>query len=518
VTNHPAIFPPQFPRRRCRLGWTILLVLISTWTAAAAAVHADVRLHPLFSDHVVLQRDVPTNLWGTAAPGERVAVRIADQEHATEAGGDGRWRVRLAPTPAGGPHTLTVQGTNRIDVRDVLFGEVWLASGQSNMHMLVRPNLPWSAGAVDYEKEIREADHPAIRVFDVQRQFAEAPAETCGGAWAVCSPETVGDFSATAYFFARALHRELNVPVGILSASVGATSIGAWTSRDAMEREPSGKPKLVAYDARVREYAQAASNEKPPATTRPAKDPLQDINSPTLLFNGMIAPLMPYAIRGTIWYQGESDAKWHAAYDPAFRTMVDDWRARWGQGDFPFLFVQLTARGPRATEPADDNWAHMRESQAKCLTVPNTGMAVTIDVGAEDTTHPRNKQAVGQRLALIAMAKVYGRPVVYAGPTYRDMSNGGNAIRVRFDHVGQGLRVAGDRLSGFAIAGEDRRFVWAQAGIDGREVIVSSPQVARPVAVRYAWADNPECNLFNANGLPAVPFRTDDWPQVKSQP
>jgi len=517
VTSHAAISPPQPRRRRCRLGRTILLALISTWTAAAAA-HAEVRLHPLFSEHVVLQRDVPTNVWGTAEPGERVAVRIADQEHATEAGGDGRWRVRLAPTPAGGPHTLTVQGTNRIDVRDVMFGEVWVASGQSNMHMLVRSNLPWSAGALDYEKEIREAKYPAIRVFDVQRQFAEAPTETCDGAWAVCSPQTVGDFSATAYFFARALHGELNVPVGILSASVGTTSISAWTSRDAMEREPSGKPKVAAYDARVRKYVEGMGNNKPPATTRPAKDPRQDINSPTLLFNGMIAPLMPYSIRGAIWYQGESDAKWHAGYGQAFRTMVDDWRARWGQGDFPFLFVQLTARGPRATEPADGNWAQMREVQAACLSVPNTGMAVTIDVGAEDTVHPRNKQAVGQRLALVALAKVYGRPVAYAGPMYRDMSNEGNAIRVRFDHVGEGLRIAGERLSGFAVAGEDRRFVWAEARIDDGEVVVSSPEVAHPVAVRYAWADNPECNLFSADGLPAVPFRTDDWPQVKPQP
>ena len=517
MTNHPAIFPPQPPRRRCRARRTILLVLISTWTTGAA--HAAVRLHPLFSDHVVLQRDVPTNVWGIASPGERVAVRIADQQHTTEARGDGRWRVQLAPMPAGGPHTLTVQGTNRIDVRDVLFGEVWLASGQSNMHMLVRPNLPWSAGALDYEKEIRDADHPAIRVFDVQRQFGEAPAARCEGAWAVCSPKTVGDFSATAYFFARALHRELNVPVGILSASVGATSISAWMSREAMESDPSGKAKLVAYDARVRKHGGAAGEELSPATTtRPAKDPRQDINSPTLLFNGMIAPLMPFSFRGAIWYQGESDAKRHAEYGRAFHTMVDDWRGRWGQGDFPFLFVQLTARGPRATEPGDGNWARMREVQAACLQTPNTGMAVTIDVGAEDTVHPRNKQAVGQRLALVALAKAYGRPVAYAGPTYRDVSNEGNAIRVRFDHVGEGLHVAGERLSGFAIAAEDRRFVWGEARIDGGEVVVSSPHVARPIAVRYAWADNLECNLFNADGLPAVPFRTDDWPQVKPQP
>jgi sialate O-acetylesterase len=447
-----------------------------------------------------------------------VAVRIADREYATEAGGDGRWRVQLAPTPAGGPHTLTVQATNRIDVRDVLFGEVWVASGQSNMHMLVRPNLPWSAGALDYDKEIREADHPAIRVFDVQRQFSEAPAATCEGAWAVCSPKTVGDFSATAYFFARALHRELNVPVGILSASVGATAINAWTSRGALEHDPTGRAKLAAYESRVRKYAEAAAASAPSATTRPAKDPRQDINSPALLFNGMIAPLTPYSIRGAIWYQGESDAKWHAAYGQAFRTMVEDWRARWGQGDFPFLFVQLTAHGPRAAEPSDHNWARMREAQAQCLTTPNTGMAVTIDVGAADTSHPRNKQAVGQRLALVALAKAYGRPVAYAGPTYRNTSIETSAMRVRFDHVGKGLRVDGDQLSGFAVAGEDRRFVWAEARIDGNDVVVSSPHVARPVAVRYAWAENPECNLVNADGLPAAPFRTDDWPQVIPQP
>jgi sialate O-acetylesterase len=514
VNENPASIPVSHPGQHCWLGCFLLLAL----AAASPTAHAEVRLHPLFADHVVLQRDTKTNVWGTATPGERVTIRLADQERVADADGAGQWRVQLAPVPAGGPYTLTAAGNNRIEIHDVLFGEVWLASGQSNMHMMVRPNLPWSAGALDYEKEIREADYPAVRVFEVQRQFAEAPAGACEGAWAVCSPKTVGDFSATAYFFARDLHRELNVPIGIICASVGATAINAWTSHAALDRDPSGKAKLTAYDARVRKYVEATPAPASSATTRAAKDPRQDINSPTLLFNGMIAPLTPYTIRGAIWYQGESDAKWYAGYGGAFRSMVEDWRAHWGEGDFPFLFVQLTAHGPRDAEPSDHNWARMREAQASCLEIPNTGMAVTIDVGAADTSHPRNKQAVGHRLALVALAKVYGRKLAHAGPMYRDMRVEGNAIRIRFDHVDKGLRVEGDRLSGFAIAGQDRRFVWGEAKIDGSDVVVSSSEIARPLAVRYAWAQNPGCNLFNVDELPAAPFRTDDWPQATPKP
>jgi sialate O-acetylesterase len=507
------------------------LAWLGVCTFGAAVARAEVRLHPLFADHAVLQRDTPVKVWGTASPGERVVVQFGKREKATEAAADGKWRVELPAMPEGGPFTLVARGGDgkAAEARDVYLGEVWVASGQSNMHMPVKPNKPWSDGALDHEREIASANWPQIRAIEVERTFAESPADSIKGKWTVCSPQTVGDYSAAAYFFARKLHQDLNVPVGIVLSAVGATGASAWTSREALARDPEMKAKLSQYDQRVRRYPQEVADFErlnPSAKLndpkRP-KDPRRSIGSPALLFNGMIAPLMPYTIRGVIWYQGEGNSQRPDNYAGIMGTLIGDWRARWGQGDpstgsgrdFPFLFVQLTAHGPQLDQPGDSNWARIREQQGKTLaTVPNTGMAVTVDAGSETTVHPPNKQAVGDRLARIALANVYGQPIAYLGPTYHNMRIDGGRLRISFAHADGGLKIDGARPLKFAIAGEDRKFVWADAQLDGNTVILSAPGVPKPVAVRYGWAENPGCNLFNRDGLPASPFRTDDWPST----
>lgn len=489
-----------------------------TLAVAASAAVADVRPHGLFVDHAVLQRDVPLKVWGTADAGERVTVTLNGATASATADDRGAWRVELPAQPAGGPYTLRIAGKTTVEVNDVLIGEVWLASGQSNMHMPMRENNPWSAGVLDFEKEIAAADHPQIRIFDVGRAFAEQPATDLKGAWAVTTPKAAANFSATSYYFARSLHRTLNVPVGIVHSSVGASSISAWTSRAALESNPLNQ--LAAFDKRIRDYP--AALEKYEATKKPGaklndpdrpKDPRTSVSSPTLLFNGMIAPVVGYPIRGAIWYQGESNAFKPDGYAQSMARLVGDWRGRWGQGDFPFYFVQLPGHGARIAEPSDHNWARMREQQALAARqIPNAGMAVTIDVG-EAVSHPRDKRSVGERLARVALARTYGQPIEFSGPVFRAMRVAGDEVRVAFDHA-EGLKSKGDPLKGFAIAGADQKFAWAEARVEGNEVVLRSAAVSNPVAVRYAWAEDPECNLTNASGLPAVPFRTDDWPMA----
>jgi sialate O-acetylesterase len=507
-----------------KIAQTWPLFFAFTMSAAWCPASAEVTLHRLFSDHAVLQREAPIEVWGTATAQERVRVELAGAAVETAADGDGRWRVQLPAMPAGGPYRLTAAGSaHTLEVQDVLIGEVWVASGQSNMHMWVQPNRPWSAGVLNFEQEIAAAHHPSLRVFDVERAFAPQPARDVSGAWLPTTPQAVGTFPATAYFFARSLRQELGVPIGIISASVGGTATNAWTSRQVLLADPKFRLKVLQYDKRVAAFPAAleAYEASKPADAklndpnRP-RDPDQSIGSPSLLFNGMIAPVMPYSIRGVIWYQGESNARWPESYARAMRLLIDDWRQRWGQGVFPFLFVQLANHDPVVDQPHDSYWARLREQQVRTLDVPNTGMAVAIDVGAADTVHPRNKQAVGQRLARVALAKVYGRDVAYSGPRFKDVTIEPGGIRLTFDHVDGELKADGS-LTGFAIAGADREFVWADARIDGETVWVTSPAVPEPVAVRYAWAENPVANLTDASGLPAVPFRTDDWPSVKGQ-
>lgn len=497
------------------------MMLTMSWS-----VQAEVRLANLFQDHMVLQQGQKVAVWGTAAPGERVTVSLAGKQASALAGEDGRWRVELGPLAAGGPFEMRVEGQNALTLQDVLVGEVWVCSGQSNMAWPVER-------AANPEQEISQANYPLIRFFTVRQKVAQEPQSEVEGTWEVCSPQTVGHFSAVGYFFARELHRTLGVPVGMINSSWGGTPAEAWTSRPALEADPALRPilenwervlanypqALQRYQERLKQWGEEAAKAKAEGRAVPPRPqpPLGPGHpwTPGGLFNGMIAPLTPFAIRGVIWYQGESNAGRAYQYRRLFPTLIQDWRRAWGRGDFPFLFVQLANFMKTLPEPSESAWAELREAQSMALSLPKTGMAVAIDIGEADDIHPKNKQEVGRRLALAALAIAYGKDVVYSGPLYESMSIEGNRIRLRFKHVDGGLVAKdGEGLKGFAIAGEDRKFVWAEARIEGDTVVVSSPQVPNPVAVRYAWADNPVCNLYNRAGLPASPFRTDDWPGV----
>jgi len=496
---------------------------------AASAVRADVKLPGVFADHMVLQRDMALPVWGWAEPGEKVTVTLGEQTKTATADGCGKWQVKLDAMPAGGPHVLSVKGNNALKIDDVLVGEVWIGSGQSNMAMSV-------AGSANFEAEKAAANHPKIRMFTVSRKTAEEPQTDCTGQWNVCSPDTVGRFSATAYFFGRELHKALDVPVGMINSSWGGTPVQAWTSLPAQEALPQLKPMLDSWKKRIAEYdpekakqqyekqlavwkdraAKAkAAGKRPPRRPRGPYDPVNNPHRPASLYNGMIAPLVPYALRGGIWYQGESNAGGSSAklYGLQLQAMITNWRNDWAQGDFPFLWVQLpNFRGLQQQPVETSGWVIVQEEMLKSLSLPGSGMAVTIDIGEAADIHPKNKQDVGRRLAQWALATTYGKDMVACGPLYKSMQKQGDKITITFDHVGSGLVAkGGEGLKGFAVAGADRKFVWADAKIKGDKVVVSSSQVKDPVAVRYAWAMNPIANLYNKAGLPASPFRTDDW-------
>ncbi len=506
-----------------RIGLAAAVVLL---TGSVVSALADVKLGSPFGDHMVLQQGVPVPVWGWADPGERVTVSIAGQKQTATADPGGKWMVRLAKLESGGPLEMTVTGAgaNSIAIKDVLVGEVWLASGQSNMAFPVSRKVASYAGLTNEEAEIAAADYPAVRMFTGKPAKSYEPQSTLAGQWLVCSPETVPGFSAVGYLFARDLLKELKVPVGILTEAYGASTAEAWISREVMTADPQLKPLLDALDASVkfyRENPQASADQAPPHPKTinarpnrpggPQRDPVQDQHFPTVLFNGMINPVIPYAIRGVIWYQGESIVGGTPGidlYGHVQQALVNDWRKRWGEGDFPFYIVQLPGQKNVSNNP------RVREEQATILSLPNTGMAVTIDTGEPTNVHPHNKEPVGDRLARIALAKIYGRKIEYSGPVFESMKAEDGAIRLRFSHVGGGLVAKGGPLKGFQIAGVDGKFADADARIDGDSVIVSSGEVKSPVAVRYGWDDYPEgmgCNLYNAAGLPAAPFRTDHW-------
>ncbi|OHB75069.1 MAG: hypothetical protein A2W31_04880 [Planctomycetes bacterium RBG_16_64_10] len=456
-----------------------LVLLLLTATSAVA----DVKLARVFADHMVLQRDQPLPVWGWAEAGEQITVSLAGVQTMATANGDGKWMAKLAPLPAGGPHQMVVAGKNTVTLSDVLIGEVWVCSGQSNMQWSLRQ-------ATKADAEIAAADHPRLRFFSVQRVPADTPQADCQGSWAVSSAATAGDFSAVGYFFARHLLQQLDVPIGMLHTSWGGTLCEAWTSDEALRTDPNFRAIL---DRR-------ATVEGPQ-------------NRASSLYNGMLAPLVPYAIRGAIWYQGESNVSRAHQYRSLFPTMIRDWRKAWGEGDFPFLYVQLA---PFRYQGQDQrSCAELWEAQLMTLALPNTGMAVTVDIADVRDIHPKNKQDVGRRLALWALAKSYGKELVCSGPLYRSMQVSGNAIRVAFDHVGGGLvALDGKPLRDFAIAGADQQFLAASATIEGDQVVVRSQAVPQPAAVRYGWYDAAEPNLGNQAGLPASPFRTDYWPAV----
>jgi sialate O-acetylesterase len=509
----------------------LIFTLALSWFAATAAV-AEVSLPALFSDDMVLQRGATVPIWGQAEPGEQVTVTLAGQRATSSADDQGRWKVELSPLAAGGPFEMTISGQNTLTLHNVVAGEVWLCSGQSNMEMAVASSARALGGVRNADQEIAAANFPMIRQFTVKRAVAGQPQADVQGRWVAASPQTVGDFTATGFFFARELHRALGVPIGLIQSAWGGTPAEAWTRSAALAAEPELASIMKNWEQKFADYPQSlekfrqqldewyqgslkadAEGKLAPAPPQFPADPRSSSWRAAGLFNGMIAPLIPYRIAGVIWYQGESNADRAYQYRKLFPAMIQDWRREWGQGDFPFLFVQL-AGFMQKTAPSTA-WAELREAQLMTLSLPKTGMAVAADIGDPYDIHPRNKQEVGRRLALAAQAIAYGEEVVYSGPIYESESTEGDKIRLRFKHVAGGLvGKSGTPLKGFEIAEEDRKFVSAEARIDGPTVVVHSDQVPHPVAVRYAWADYPECSLYNRAGLPASPFRTDDWPGV----
>lgn len=644
----------------------VLASLIASRTA-----DADVKLPALISDGMVLEQKTPLRIWGYASEGEKVTVSFRGQTAASVTK-DGRWTVTLQPVDAGGPFEMTIAGNNIVKLANIAVGEVWLCSGQSNMEFGL-------ADAQGGSQEVHGADDPMLRMFTVERKVAEAPqAEVAGGHWEIASPSTAGHFSAVGYYFARALRRARNVPVGMIHSSWGGTLAESWTSRSALEEWglPSTAFKTIRHDPatasdyqrRVDAWKTAGSPDGPyedpgiapvakawalpqtdardwrrihvpgrwedlgaameidgavwfrreieiPAawagqdlelhlgaiddydtayfngvavgatgvetpgfwevrrqyvipgrlvqsgravvavrvwdhggdggfmgpehamwiapkgktaefprvlagewrykveTSRPGDPrppPELDPNLPAVLYNGMIAPLVPYVIKGAIWYQGESNAGLAYQYASLLSTMIRTWRSAWGVGPFPFLVVQLAPYMEISPQPEDSAWAELREAQQVVAhTVPNVGLAVITDAGDEKDIHPKNKQPAGERLALAARRIAYGERITSAGPTYRSMKVVGDKVTIRFDDVGKGLAVRGPKLTGFAVAGADKKFVWADAAVVGDTVVVSSPGVSTPAYVRFGWASYPVVNLWNQDGLPAVPFRTD---------
>lgn len=496
--------------------------LLAAGLTALGTARADVKLPAIFGDHMVLQRDQKINVWGWADPGENVKVEFRGQTAETRTGDDGEWRVALEPVAAGGPFELVVSGKNTLTFKDVLVGEVWICSGQSNMQ--------WSVAASnDADLEIAAAKFPNIRLITVPQVGVQDPRKDFNGQWEPCSPETVGQFSAVGYFFGRQLHQTLDVPIGLIDDSWGGSACEAWIPRETLAADPKYKDLLASWEEREKNYeadkkafdeavATARAEGKPGPAGHLNPDAAMKGNArPGNIFNGVLLPTIGYGIRGAIWYQGESNAGRAYQYRDMFPLMIDTWRTLWGQGDFPFYWVQLADFMAEKPEPADSAWAELREAQTMTMSrLPNTGEAVIIDIGEGRDIHPRNKRDVGARLARWALARDYGLNVPCQSPTYKTMETNDGKIVLTFDHVDGGFRPFDvNEPLGFTIAGADKKFVNARARILGPDKVeVWSDEVAEPAAVRYAWADNPICNMYSAVGLPMTPFRTDDWPGV----
>lgn len=630
-------------------------------------LNATVRLPHLFSDHMIIQRDRPVKIWGWAERNETVEVSFDNQIKKTKANRSGSWTLSFDQLSFGGPYTMVIKGeNNQITLKDIYIGEVWVCSGQSNMEM---PVHGW-ASVYNYQEEIENAEYPLIRMFNVAKKMDVHPRNDCDGKWMVCSPQSVADFSATAYFYAQKLNKELNMPIGIINASWGGTEIESWIPTDAYQSLPKHfnerykNIKITDFDSFAKENENnkvlyLAAMESDPGIKEEWYNPLIDVSSwskmqipqfwesiignvdgivwfrrafilpvgeekhhavihlgpiddddvvwingkkvgethgyatkriydippgllkkgentvvvkvsdysggggiygnanelyiktsegnyplsgewlykPSvtnkkfnyvdvspnmyygLLYNAMINPLISFPVKGVVWYQGESNVGRANDYNVLFPTMINAWRAKW-EDELPFYWVQLANYGAKDAMPQKSEWAELREAQAMALVLPQTGQAVITDIGDADDLHPRNKQEVGLRLALIALNKSYGiKDVVCSGPIFKSMNIVGNKMYIEYDQIGKGLLVKNKYgyIEGFAVAGADRRFEWAKAYLDGNKIVVFADNIAHPVAVRYSWSDNPDVNLFNENGLPAVPFRTDDWNDARNE-
>jgi sialate O-acetylesterase len=508
-------------RRMIVSGLAAMLVCV----ASSRTARADVRLPAIIGNNMVLQADKPVAVWGRAAPGEDVTVTLAEAKATAKAGADGKWKVELpAQKTSATPVEMTVAGKNTIKVGNILVGEVWAGSGQSNMQ--------WSVAiSKDAAKEIEAANFPEIRLFIVPNRLSALPIDDVVGSWQVCTPQTVPNNSAVLYFFGRELHQTLKVPVGLITCAWGGSRIEPWITADQFAAQSELKGELDAHKQQLaaraegrlkaaRDYAAAvekaaaAGVEFPDAPSFPA-DPAATFVSPVAMYNGMVRGIEPIALRGFLWYQGESNRGQGMHYTDLMKGLIASWRKLWNQPEMPFLFVQLA---PFKYDNQDTLLPELWEAQTATLEVPNTGMAVTTDITTINDIHPPNKQDVGKRLALWALAHTYGKKdLVYSGPLYDSMAAEGNKIRIKFKHIGGGLVARDEKpLSWFSIAGEDKQFQKAEAAIDGETVVVSSAAVAKPVAVRFGWSQIAEPNLSNKAGLPASPFRTDKWTDAKN--
>lgn len=455
---------------------------------------AEIKLPGLISSNMVLQRNMPVNIWGTAEAGEKVTVSFNSQQVKCVAANDGRWKVVLKPMKAGGPYKMYIKGSNTIVLDNILLGDVWICSGQSNMQMPL-------AEAKNAGKEIADAHNNQIRFFKVPVRISEKPIGDIElPTWQMCTPETAEDFSATGFFFGRELQPQVNVPIGLIESAVGGTLVESWTDTETI----SGFP----------EYADSMSKLKTKRFSSYAES-CNPNDYPTLLYNAMIHPLTNQRIKGVIWYQGEANVRQAYRYRNIFASMIRGWRKSWNQGDFPFLFVQLTSFDSGGM-PDDGDWAMLRESQSVVASaVPNSGMVVTIDIGESHDVHPKNKQDVGSRLAMVALEKVYNRKINSSAPVFKSMEIGRDSIVVNFDYADSGFlfrRYCYGRVMGFEVAGLDRVFHSANAVIDRNSIVLKCREVKEPVAVRYGWMNDPYfLNLFGRNGMPVAPFRTDDW-------
>ena len=512
------------------LSLVVLLVGVS-------AVRAEVRLPKIFSDHMVLQRDMATPVWGWADPGETISVKVANQSVTVKADQMGNWQIKLAPVKAGGPYELVVTGKTTNTVKDVLFGDIWICAGQSNMEFGLGSSD--NGGTV-----VAAATNGFIRLLNVKSPQSPWPVTDIPNGWVRCSPQSVGGFSAVGYFFGAMIQKETGVPIGLIGNAWGGTQIEPWTNMEGAKLIPDYAAAVKGYEKNLIDYRQQLAMAVDPvaqwvAEARAAKAkgemvplppvsmwPAQPASPLSSIYNGRVAPLVPYGIKGALWYQGEANGGEGETYYNKMCALIGGWRQVWGQGDFSFYFAQL-ANWQAANEVpgGGDGWSNLRMAQLKSLKIPRTGMAVVIDIGDAADIHPRNKEDVGNRLAFWALKNDYGQTNrVCSGPLYKAMTVAGDKIRVSFDYADNGLIVGkkaghgpavendAGKLQRFAIAGEDKKWFWADAVIEGSVVVVSCPAVPAPVAVRYAFSMNPAgCNLYNAEGLPASPFRTDNW-------
>ena len=507
----------------------------------AVSARAELKLPAIIGDNMVLQQKQANPVWGWDAPGTEVTVTFAGQTKTAKAGADGKWTVKLDAVPANAkPATITIKGSSTKELKNVLVGEVWICSGQSNMGF----NL---SSVWDADLDIAQAKFPQIRLISVPQVGTQEIQDDFKGQWEECSPTNAGQFTAVGYHFGRVLHEMLGVPVGLIDNAWGGSACEAWVKRDVLEKDPRFASIIArwkqtestftkeAFDKQLADHkakadawvkARAAAVKAGEVYTvpapRPPQNPMTGQHRPGNLYAGVLHPTIGYGIKGVIWYQGESNASRAKEYGELFPFMIEHWRKEWQQGDFPFYWVQLADFKPYQTEPVESDWAELREAQTRTMSkLPKTGQCVITDLGEANDIHPKNKRDVAERLARWALVNDYGQKLPYRSPEIKDAKFDGGKALLTFDFAPQGLRtIDTDEVKGFMICGEDKKWAWAKASIIGgskkgtNQIEVSADGIAKPVAVRYAWADNPVCNVFSAEGLPVTPFRTDDFPMI----